>query len=108
AVDPWSAPQTILSRETPNQIATARIDAWPPGPSRAAAPAPKYAFAMPPIDRGRGDQHQRFPPSGPEPAQQQPKQAVSRAKALIRPSEDTELVTQGQHLEQEISTRAVS
>jgi hypothetical protein len=63
---------------------------------------------MPPIDRGRVEQHQRFPPPGPEPAQQQPKHAVSRAKALIRPSEDPELVAQGKHLEQKISTRGLS
>src|SRR5438046_613102 len=37
-----------------------------------------------------------------------PQQAVSWAKARIRPSEDTEFVAQGQRLEQEISTRGLS
>jgi len=60
---------------------------------------------MPPIDSGWLDQHQRFPPPGPEPAQKQPKQTTSWAEAPIRTSEDTELVAQGKSLEQEVSTR---
>jgi hypothetical protein len=51
-----------------------------------------YAFAMPTIDSGWLDQHQRFPPLGPEPAQEQPQQPVSRPEAPIRTSEDSELV----------------
>jgi hypothetical protein len=45
---------------------------------------------------------------GPEPAQKQPKQPVNWAKALIRTSEDAELVPQGKGLEQEIPTRCLS
>jgi hypothetical protein len=63
---------------------------------------------MPTIDRGRLDEHQRFPPSGPEPTQDQPQEAVSCAKALMRPIEDTELVAQRQRLGQEISTCGLS
>jgi hypothetical protein len=63
---------------------------------------------MPPIDSGWLDQHQRFPPPGPEPAQKQPKQPVSWAKAPIRTSEDAELVAQGKSLEQEVSARRPS
>jgi hypothetical protein len=63
---------------------------------------------MPTIDSGRLDEHQRFPPPRPEPTQDQPKEAVSWPKAPIRPSEDAELVAQGQRLEQEISTRGLS
>ena len=59
---------------------------------------------MPTFDSGWLDQHQRFPPPGPEPAQEHPKQPVSWAEALIRTSEDAELVAQGKSLEQEIST----
>jgi hypothetical protein len=98
-VDPRSAPETILSGDTPNQIATEGIDAWSSGTSRAAAPPATYAFAMPTIDCGWLDQHQRFPPPRPEPAQEQPKQPVSRAKAPIRTGEDAELVAQRKNLE---------
>jgi hypothetical protein len=60
---------------------------------------------MPTFDSGWLDQHQRFPPPGPQPPQKQPKQAVSWAKAPLRTSEDAELVAQGKNLEQEVSTR---
>jgi hypothetical protein len=63
---------------------------------------------MPSIDSGWLDQHQRFPPAGPEPAQEQPKQPVNWAKALIRTSEDAELVAKAKCLEQEIPTRCLS
>ena len=59
-------------------------------------------------DRRWLDQHQPFPPLGPEPPQKQPKQPVSWVKALIRTSEDAELVAQGKSLEQEVSTRCPS
>jgi hypothetical protein len=55
---------------------------------------------MPSIDSGWLNQHQRLPPAGPEPAQEQPKQLANWAKALIRTSEDAELVPQGKGLEQ--------
>jgi hypothetical protein len=67
-----------------------------------------YAVAMPTIDGGWLDQHQRFPPPGPKPPQKQPKQTVSWAKAFLRPSEDAQLVMQGKSLEQEVSTRRLS
>ena len=60
---------------------------------------------MPTGDRGRLDQHQRFPPPGPPPSQTQPEQTVRGAKTPIRTSEDAQLVAQGQTLEQQISTR---
>jgi hypothetical protein len=63
---------------------------------------------MPTIDGGWLDQHQRVPPPGPQPPQQQPEQTVSRAKAFLRTREDTELVAQGKHLEQKVPTRRLS
>jgi hypothetical protein len=57
---------------------------------------------MPPINGDRLDQHQRFAPPGAQPSQEQPKQAVSRAEALIRTSENAELVA-GKRLEDEVS-----
>jgi hypothetical protein len=63
-----------------------------------------YAFAMPTFDSAWLDQHERFPPPGPPPAQEQPKQTVSWAKAPLRTSQDAELVAQGKNLEQEVST----
>jgi len=60
---------------------------------------------MPTIDSGWLDQHQRFPPPGPQPSQKQPNQTVSWAEAPIRASEDAELVAQGKSLEHEVSTR---
>jgi hypothetical protein len=60
---------------------------------------------MPTIDGGWLDQRQRFPPPGPQASQKQPKQPVSWAKAFLRTSEDTQLVMQGEGLEQEVSTR---
>jgi len=63
---------------------------------------------MPTIDGGWLDQHQRFPPPGPQAPQKQPKQTVSWAKAFLRTSEDAQLVMQGKSLEQEVSTRRPS
>jgi hypothetical protein len=60
---------------------------------------------MPTIDGRWLDQHQRFPPPGPEPSQQQPEQSVGWAKAPIRTSEDGQLVAQGKTLEQEVCSR---
>jgi len=57
---------------------------------------------MPTIDGGRLDQQQHVPPSGPGPSQEQPQQTVSGSEALIGTREDTELVAQGKHLEQEV------
>ena len=65
-------------------------------------------FTMPTIDGGWLDQHQRFPTPGPQPPQQQPKKTVSRAKAPLRTSEDTEFVAESKNLEQEVSTRRPS
>src|SRR4029450_971239 len=61
-------------------------------------------MAIPSFSNSPLDQHQRFPPPGPQPPQQQPKQTVSWAKAPLRTSEDAELVVQGKSLEQEVST----
>jgi hypothetical protein len=108
AVDPRSAPETILRGHTPNQIATGRIDAWSSGTSRAAAPASTYTSAMPSIDSGWLNEHKGFPPVGPEPAQKQPQQPVSWAKAPIRGRENGELMAQRKSLEQEVSLRCVS
>jgi len=59
---------------------------------------------MPTIDRGWLDQHERFPPPGPQPPQEQPKQTISAAEAPTRTNENRELVAQGKRLEQEVST----
>jgi hypothetical protein len=56
-------------------------------------------------DRGRLDQRQRVSPPKPHPSQDQPKQAVSRAKSSIRASDYAQLVVQGKALEQQVSTR---
>ena len=108
AVDPRSAPETILRCQTSNQISTGWIDSWSSRTSRATTPAPTYAFAMPTIDGGWLDQHQRVPPPGPQPPQEQPKQTISRPEAPLRTSENAELVAQGKRLEQEVSTRRPS
>jgi hypothetical protein len=63
---------------------------------------------MPTIDTGWLDQHQRFPPPGPQPPQKQPKQTVSWAKAPVGTSEDAKLVVQGKNLEQQVSTRRLN
>jgi hypothetical protein len=60
---------------------------------------------MPTGDRGRLDQHQRFPPPKPHASQAQPEQTVTRAEASIRTSEYAQLVAQGKTLEEEVSTR---
>ena len=60
---------------------------------------------MPPIDGGWLDQHQRFPPPGPHPAQNQPEQAVRGAEAAIGTRENAQLVAKREGLEEEISTR---
>jgi hypothetical protein len=83
-VDPRSAPETILGGHTPNQVSTGGVDAWSSGTSRATAPASPYALAMPTIDRGRLDQHQRFAPPRPQPPQQQPEQSAGRKRLFER------------------------
>jgi hypothetical protein len=47
---------------------------------------------MPTVDSGWLNQDERFPPPRPEPPQKYPKQPVSWAQALIRTSENAELV----------------
>src|SRR5438105_2144185 len=85
-----------------------KFDARSSRTSRATAPASTSAFAMPTIDGGWLDQHQRFPPPGPQPPQKQPKQTVSRAEAPIGTSEDAELVAQRKSLEQVRRSRRVA
>ena len=63
------------------------------------------SLAMPMVDRGRLEKHQRFAPPRPQPLQQQPEQTIRRATATIRPSEDAQLVAQGKTFEQEASPR---
>src|SRR5215831_804978 len=60
------------------------------------------SLAMPLIDGGGLDQHQPFPPPGPQPAQNQPEQAVRGAEASIG---TRELVAKREGLEEEVSPR---
>ena len=60
---------------------------------------------MPPIDSGRLNQHQCVAPPWPDPSQDQPQQTVRWSKAPIRTCADSQLVAQGEDLEQEVSTR---
>jgi hypothetical protein len=62
-------------------------------------------FAMPTVDCGRLDQHQRVCPPRPHLSQHQPKQTVRWAKAAIRTNEYVQLVAEGKDLEQQVSTR---
>src|SRR3989442_249924 len=52
-----------------NQISRWRIDTWSSRTPRATAPAWTESLAMPTIDGGWLDQHQHFPPPGPQPSQ---------------------------------------
>jgi hypothetical protein len=49
-------------------------------------------IAMPPVDGGRLNQHQRVSPPWPHPSQNQPQQTVSWAKAPVRTHQDGQLV----------------
>jgi hypothetical protein len=62
-------------------------------------------LAMPTVDRGRLDQHQRVCPPRPQLSQHQPEQTVRWAKAAIRTNEYVLLVAEGKDLEQHVSTR---
>ena len=62
-------------------------------------------LAMPTVDRGRMDQHQRVSPPRPQLSQHQPEQTVREAKAAIRTNEYVQLVAKGKDLEQLVSTR---
>src|SRR5437899_553186 len=73
--------------------------------SRPTAPASIEPLAMPTVDGGRLDQHQRVSPPRQQASQDQPKQAVNWAKSSIRTSEYAQLVAQGKALEQQVSTR---
>ena len=105
AMDPRSTPETILRRQSSNQISSGGINARSSRTSRATASASTNAFAMPPIDGGRLDQQQRLPPSGPGRSEEQPLQTVGGSEALMGTREDTELVAQGKHLEHEVKAR---
>jgi hypothetical protein len=61
-------------------------------------------IAVPTIDGGRLNQDQRVSPLPPQPSQDQPQQTVRPPKAPIRTREDGDLVVQGKHLEQQVST----
>ena len=63
------------------------------------------SLAMPPVYRGRLDQHQRVSPPRPHLSRHQPEQTVRWAKAAIRTNEDVQLVAEGKDLEQQISAR---
>jgi len=60
---------------------------------------------MPPVDGGRLNQHQRVSPPRPHPSQDQPQQTVTPAKVPVRTRQYGQLVVQGKHLEQQVSTR---
>jgi hypothetical protein len=87
------------------KIATRRIDAWSSRTSRTAPPAANAPIAVPPIDSGRLNQHQRVGPPRPHPSQDQPQQTVRRSKVPIRTRQHGQWVAQGKHLEQEVSPR---
>ena len=63
---------------------------------------------MPTGNRGRLDEHQRFPPPRPHTPQAQPEQTVRWTKASIGTSEDAELVAQSKDLEEKVSAHAQS
>jgi hypothetical protein len=104
-VDPRSAPETIFLGQAPNQIATLQIDAWSSSTSRLAPPRPMQPIAIPPVDGDGLNQHERLSPPRPHPAQHQPQQTVRRVKAPVRTHQDGQLVAQGKHLEEQVSTR---
>ena len=60
---------------------------------------------LPPDDRGRLDQHENLPPLRPPPSQAHPKETVRQVEASIRTREDTQLVSQGKDLEEQVCTR---
>ena len=97
-------PQAILLSQAPNEIATQHIDAWSSRTSRTAPPAANKPMAVPPIDGRRLNQHQRVAPPWPHPSQEQPQQPVGPSKAPIRTLQGSQLVVQGKHFEQEVST----
>ena len=104
-MDPGSSPETILPRHALNEGANVGSDAWssgsPPRPWAAAFPKP---LTTPTDNRGRLDKHQGVFPPRPTPLQAEPEQAVGRTKASIRPSEDAQLVSQGENLEEDVYT----
>jgi hypothetical protein len=61
---------------------------------------------MPTVDRGRLDQHESLAPPRPHPSQAEPEQAVRGAETSMGTSEDTELMTKSEDLEEEVPTRA--
>ena len=93
----------VVSRHALDEGANVGIDAWSSRPPpRASAPASPQAFATPPGNRGRLDQHQRVSPPRPHPLQADPEQTVGGAEASIRTSEDAQLVAEGENLEEDV------
>jgi hypothetical protein len=102
-VNPRSTPKPVFGDHLVDQVAAFGLDAWSSRASPATRPQPREPVAMPPID-GRGlYQLQRVPPPRPDASQDQPEQAVSRAKAPIRTSENAQLVTKGEDFKQKVS-----
>jgi hypothetical protein len=61
AMDPWRAPERILSAESSNQVAYVVWNRWPSTLPAATFPRPKQpkALAMPRDDSGRLDDEER-------------------------------------------------
>jgi len=104
-VDPRSAPEPVLGGHLVDQVSALCIDARSARTPLPTAPPSMEPIAMPTVDRGRLNQHERVSPARPHPTQDQPQQTVSAAKAPIRPSENAQLVAQSKNLEQQVSTR---
>jgi hypothetical protein len=69
------------------------------------APPAKEPIAMPSLDRGRLNLHERVSPPRPHSSQDQPEQMIRCAKPPIRTGEYAQLMAQGKTLEQQVATR---
>jgi hypothetical protein len=78
------------------------------GPAGEGGPVLTEATSLPPQDGVGPHDHQGLPPTGPDPGQPDPEQAVRRTKLgpRHRPLVDGELVAQGQVLEGELAVAA--
>jgi hypothetical protein len=103
ALDTWRAPQRVLSVQPSDQFAHVVWNRWPSRPPASPLPLPKQpkARAMPRDDGGRLGDDEGGSPFGPGATKPPPEEPIRRGQlgSLHRTLEDTELVTQREHLE---------
>lgn len=111
AMDTRRAPSWVVSYHSENQVAqfsARRLSSSMDLPSRYAAPIQSDSGPMPPYDSIRINDMKSLPPFSPEPSHHNPKQFLDGSNARFRmlPSQDGELLPQGEVFQNEVAARS--